>query len=270
MSYHQTGSGVAGGELCQYSGSKLWFRGPANALDGPYVACVGMDETFGRFVEHPYPAVLQDKLRKTCVNLGSLFSGVDAILGDDGLLELINGGQMCILQLPEVHGQSNRFYRVHPRRNDRFLAPTPDLLALYPEVDFTEINFVRHLLNRLQANQDARFEMVAQELQEGWVKAMKTLLLNIEIPVFLLHLTVGRVQLVEDTLIQISDAMLGQLRQFAAKVAKAEVAVSGASEMLEDVLFGTLQQPMAEHMIGPAAHRAIADAILPDLRDLND
>nr|WP_253276904.1 DUF6473 family protein [Ruegeria sp. 6PALISEP08] len=44
-------------------GSKLWFRGPPGELGKPYVACLGGEETFGRFVEHPFPAELGKRLK---------------------------------------------------------------------------------------------------------------------------------------------------------------------------------------------------------------
>ena len=269
MSYHQAGPCRPEEAVCQYAGSKRWFRGPASALAKPYVACVGGDETFGRFVETPFPAVLEARLGETCANFGSLFCGVEAMSRDQGLLDLINRSQLCVLQAPCVSYQSNRFYRVHSRRNDRFLEPMQDLVDLYPEEDFTEVHFVRHLLGKLHAKSDARFDLIAQELRAGWVRNLQSLLGRIVPPVALLCLRVQRDHAHEQEMIPVEDAMIDQLRPKCAGVVQRSVCVSGESDELEDMLFGTLQVPMAAHMIGPSAHRAIADAVLPVLLDLN-
>ncbi len=260
---------MAEDDVCQYDGTRLWFRGPPCTLDHPFIACIGGDETFGRFVDSPFPDAVQKQLGKTCANFGSLFAGVEALTRDQGLLRLANRAQRCVIQLPQVHGQSNRFYRVHPRRNDRFLEPTQDLLDLYPDIDFTEVHFVRHLLKRLQARHDARFEVIAHELRQSWLRSLGTFLGQLDPQTVLLHLQIQRVHTIEDDPIPVNASMVEALRPQAARVVTCSVAVSGASDTLEDMLFGTLQQPMAVHMLGPAAHRQIAEAVVPVLRDLN-
>jgi hypothetical protein len=68
---------------------------------------------------------------------------------------------------------SNRFYSVHPRRNDRFTKPSASLRTLYPEVDFSQICFTGHLLGKLYSVSPERFEQVVAELQTAWVARMR-------------------------------------------------------------------------------------------------
>ncbi len=236
------------------------------------MACVGGNETFGRFVERPFPAILEGKLDRRCLNLGSLSCGVDALCGDAGLQSVLNNADLCVLQAPDVLGQSNRFYRVHPRRNDRFLAPTEDLVSLYPEVDFADVHFVHHLATLLQGQQDARFEAVAEELRKCWVARLSDLLESLKTPVILLNLRVlrqsGGSEPAQDSEVPVSDEMLDALRPLCLEIVEIFASVSGQSDELEDMLFGTMQQPMAEHMIGPAAHRSIAEVLVNRFRDL--
>ncbi len=234
------------------------------------MACAGGEETFGRFVDRPYAAILEDRLDRRCLNLGSLFCGVDALCGDAGLFELLNRAELCVLQAPGLLSQSNRFYRVHPRRNDRVLAPSSELTHLYPEADFTDVHFVGHLMVYLQQFRDARVEIVLEELRRNWVKKISELLDRLEVPVVLLGLRV--LQHTEDhrdpVSAEVSPCMLNAVRPHCAGMVKIAVQVSGQSEELEDMLFGTLQQPMAEHMIGPAAHKTIADALIEPVQNL--
>ncbi|WP_237215953.1 DUF6473 family protein [Ruegeria lacuscaerulensis] len=272
MSYHQTGSGIPEDAVCQYSSARLWFRGPKRSLDTPYMACAGGTETFGRFVDRPFAAVLEDRLDRRCLNLGSLFCGVDALCQEKGLQSLLNAAELCVLQAPDLLGQSNRFYRVHPRRNDRFLAATDDLISLYPEIDFADVNFVHHLMKLLQGHQDARFEAVAEELRRNWVRQVGGLLQSLQSPVILLCLRVIRQsedsRPVQETEVPLTHEMLNAVRPYCARIVRETVSVSGQSDELEDMLFGTLQQPMAEFMIGPAGHRSIADALVGPIQNL--
>ncbi|MTH98703.1 hypothetical protein E1297_22130, partial [Roseibium sp. RKSG952] len=224
------------------------------------MACVGGDETFGRFVGHPFVDLLESRLEKTCVNLGSLFNGIEALSLDAGMLRIVNDAELCVLQLPSVLSQSNHFYRVHPRRNDRFLEPTRDLLSLYPDVDFTEVHFVRHLLARLQTHSDARIEAVAQELSSAWVLGMRSFLERVTAPVLLLWLHVNDQDVWEDAgpterdLVPVTQSMVDQMRPQCVGCVELQVQTAGASEELEDAMFGSLQQPMALHCLGPSAH----------------
>ncbi|CUK16513.1 hypothetical protein RUE5091_04006 [Ruegeria denitrificans] len=237
------------------------------------MACVGGDETYGRFVDRPYAAILEDRLGQRCLNLGSLFCGVEALCSDKGLFSLLNQAQLCVLQAPGILSQSNHFYRVHPRRNDRVLAPSQDLIDLYPEVDFADVHFVGHLMQCLQAYQDARIEVVVEELRRSWVRQISDLLRRLEVPVLLLGLEVLTLNecehLDERTPVVVTPEMLEAVRPLCADWVKTTAYVSGQSDELEDMLFGTLQQPMAEHMIGPAAHRSIADALIGPIRNLH-
>ncbi|WP_233494826.1 DUF6473 family protein [Ruegeria sp. A3M17] len=273
MSYHQTGSGGPGHEVCQYDGSRLWFRGARRILDQPYAACVGGDETFGRFVDRPFSAILEDGLERRVLNFGCLFSGVDALSDDRGLCDLLRGADLCVMQVPGLLGQSNLFYRVHSRRNDRFLAPTKDLISLYPEIDFTEVHFVRHLMTCLQKVRDARIEVVLDELRQNWVRKIGKFLQGLETPVILLRLQVLRGEQsahhIDSADVGVTDQMIKTVGKPCADIVDVKTHVCGQSDEIEDMLFGTLQQPMAEHMIGPAAHRTIAAALMGPIRNLH-
>jgi len=270
MSYQSLAAGDAAESFCQYGQSNLWFRGPPRTINEPYIACIGGAETFGRFVQRPFPAVLGARLNRPCINLGSLFCGAEALCQDPGLVQLANGAELCVLQFPDVLGQTNRFYRVHPHRNDRFVAPTQDLITLFPEVDFTEFHFVRHLISRLHTVSGPRFFEVKRELQHGWIRKLENFLSGISSPVIGLSLDIGSSRFGDGRCdnVPIEPFMIEALSAHCIDIFRLNLRVSGEADDLEDVLFGTLQQPMAEHMIGPSAHRSIATALSRAILDL--
>ncbi len=174
---------------CQYGRSKLLFRGPKSSVEGDYVAFLGSTETYGKFVEKPFPSLVGGALGMAALNLGCVNAGIDAFLEDETVIDLCRDARSVVVQAMGAHKMSNRLYRVHPRRNDRFVAASPALQALYPEVDWSEIHFTRHLMTVLASVGPERFESVRAELCEAWVRRMRLLVQRIEAPVTLLWIS---------------------------------------------------------------------------------
>jgi hypothetical protein len=161
---------------CRYGVSKLSFRGPRRRVNSDYVAVLGGTETYGRFVERPYPMLVEAATGLRMVNLGYPNAGVDMFLNDRAVMQLCAGAGATVIQLLGAQNLTNGFYSVHPRRNDRFLAATPRLKRLFGDVDFTEFHFTRHLLAALQESSPDRFAAVVAGLQAAWMQRMEQLL----------------------------------------------------------------------------------------------
>lgn len=175
--------------LCCYDGTRLRFRGPARTLTDPYIAILGGSETFGKGLALPYPALLERKLGHQVANFGVMHAGV-SIFSDEGwLIEKASASRLTILQILGAPNMSNRLYSVHSRRNDRFLGVSPALRELFPEVDFTEINFTGHLMRCLSEQPGPAFNALVQELKWAWVQRMKRLIGMIEGDVILLWIS---------------------------------------------------------------------------------
>ena len=161
---------------CRYGMSRLSFRGPAKSLAQPYVSFLGGTQTFGKGISVPFSERVEKRLGQTCVNFGVANASVDAFVNDPSILNLARDGAISVVEVTGAQNLSNRFYRVHPRRNDRFLQASTVLRALYPDVDFTEFDFTGHMLRTLRDRSGDRFEIVVTELQEAWTARMKTIL----------------------------------------------------------------------------------------------
>lgn len=267
MSLHVTGAGALDDPICRYPGSALPVRGPCANLAEPYLAFLGGSETFGRFVAAPFPALVDRALGRSCVNLGSINAGPDAILGDAGVMRIAAGAELAVVQLTGAQNLSNPYYRVHPRRNDRFLAPTWRLADLYPEVDFTEFHFTRHLLATLHRRGPDRFAKVQQALRGAWSAGMERLLQALGGRALLLWLQYddGRPRAdapLGPEPLMVTRSMIDRLRPQARGLIEVPVVPAGdrAGETAK-MAFGPLQAPAAEHMLGPAMHRRIADRL---------
>ena len=149
MAFAFPGAAALDYSVCTYGNSKVQFRGPRCDLSGSYVACLGGTETFGKFLPDPYPALLRDVLGVPTANLGCVNAGIDVFLNEPAITDVAAGARVTVVQIMGAQNLSNRFYTVHPRRNDRFVHAAPGLRALYRDIDFTEFHFTRHLLGAL-------------------------------------------------------------------------------------------------------------------------
>ncbi|MBC7181168.1 MAG: hypothetical protein H5U14_13920 [Roseovarius sp.] len=258
----------------RYDGSKLVFRGPQRRLTGEFVACLGGTETYGTFIDRPYPDLMERSLALPCVNFGWPNAGVDAFLKDDGLIDMVSGARAVVLQVPGAMNLCNPFYRVHPRRNDRFLEATPRLRRLYPEVDFTEFHFTRHMMRRLADVSPDRFAVLREGLQEVWVARMQALLERIAAPVVLMwfsrhlpglgHEAAG----IADDPAFVSRAMLRAVGARAAQVVEVVISPEACAQGTRGMRFDPMQEAVAADLPGLLAHSEAARALSPVLESL--
>lgn len=259
MAFAYPGEGALDYSPCRYGESKLIFRGPAQALTGAYVAALGGTETYGKYVPDPYPALLAQAMGMAVVNLGCAQAGPDAYLHDPETLGIAGRARAAVVQVMGAQNLSNRYYSVHPRRNDRFLCASPLLRALFPKVDFTEFHFTRHLLSALRRAAPDRFDLVVAELRIVWVKRMKEMLSRLPTDLVLLWLgdrpppARGLPDLDHDPLL-VDQEMLAAIRPLAA--VWVEVAGLGPAEGL---VHGVMEPVPA--VPGPASHRLAAEAL---------
>jgi hypothetical protein len=239
-------------------------RWPVPDPDGRYVAILGGSATLGKAVAQPFPALVAAATGLTVLNLGVSNGGPDAYLSDRGVLHLVSRADAAVVQLTGAETLSNPFYSVHSRRNDRFLAATPELHALFPEVDVTEIHFARHLLRVLARIDPDRFAQVVRVLKATWIARMQSLLVHLPLRRRLLWLSEvpppGCADGFGATPLFVDQGMLDQLRPLGGEVI---VALPSPAARAADML--AEPRTAAADLPGPAAHREIAGTLAPIL-----
>jgi hypothetical protein len=185
---------------CRYGRSRLVFRGPCRPLTGRHIAFVGGTETLGPSLPQAYPDLIEEQIGVVCVNLGQRNASIDVAIYDPLIGSACRDAVLTVLSITGAVNMSNRFYSVLPRRNDRFTKPSAALQSLYPEVDFSQICFTRHLINRLYSVSPSRFDRVREELQAAWSARMRSFIERIRPEVVLTwfapHLPLSNQQLV--------------------------------------------------------------------------
>mgnify|MGYP003564171922 CR=1 FL=1 len=189
MSFETRGAIAPDHPTVSYPGSSLRFRAPAGDPTHAHVLCLGGTETFGRYVDDPYPAQLANRITAPVINMGVAGAGLDVLLSDGAIVNARASASAIVLQIQGAQALSNRLYTVHPRRNDRFVRASDVLRTIYWDVDFTEFHFIRHMLDHLEALSPDRFDIVRNELRVAWMARMKHILCKAKVPVHLLWLS---------------------------------------------------------------------------------
>jgi len=271
MAYAFPGEGALDYYPCTYGTSRLLFRGPRRSLDRPYIAFLGGTETYGKYVPDPFPDLVEDQVGFAAINLACLNAGPDVYLNEPGVIDIAQRAEAVVLQITGAANLSNRYYTVHPRRNDRFISATPMLKTLFPTVDFTEFNFTRHMLTTLEATSAERFETVLAELRKAWVDRMTDLLGRLPDRTVLLWMAdaapdTPRAAFADPVLIDAASlaAVRGKARGYVEAISTPEA----RSASLQGMAFAALESLAASALPGPSIHKDVADKLVGALEDI--
>ena len=274
MSYENMGSGPLDYFPCHYGDSRLIFRGPKRAVDGEFVAFLGGTETYGKFIAEPFPALVEASLNLPCLNLGQANAGVDVFLNDTAVIATASKALHCVIQVTGANNLTNRFYSVHPRRNDRFLKASALMKSVFRDVDFTEFHFTRHMLSSLAERAPDCFALVIDEVQSAWLARMEMLISKIGPQAVLLwfadHAPEERTDPghVRNDPFAIERWMLERLRPRVAAVIEVVASPVALARGVRGMVFSELEAPAARGMLGPVAHQEAAQAVARGLGEI--
>jgi hypothetical protein len=258
---------------CRYGTSRTLFRGPAKALDGSCIAMLGGTETYGRFVAEPYPDLVEGRLGRTTVNLGCVNAGLDVYLRDEVIMRACAEAALTVVQVVGAQNMSNRFYTVHPRRNDRFLRASRKMTDTWPDVDFSEIHFTRHLLATLRASSSEQFEALRRELSEAWGARMRGMARALGGRVVLLWMSDRRPENPADIEAEggplfVDRAMLEALRPEVLDIVEVVSPRPYGPAETEGMVYPEMERVAAERLPGPAMHALTAEVLAERLGPL--
>ena len=255
---------------CRYGASKLLYRGPKRSLEGRYLAILGGPETYGKFIRSPFPALVETDLGINCVNFGVQNAGVDVFAADPAVLEAASNAEVTVIQILGAQNMSNRYYSVHPRRNDRFVTASTLLRTIYDDVDFAEFHFTRHMLSELYSVSEDRFATIRSELQATWVARMRVMLRQIAGKIVLLwvadhaptdHDVIGLDPVKAGNPLFITRQMIDELAPLVSDVVEVVASPVALANGFNDLVFAEMEAPAAAETLGPMVHREAAVAL---------
>lgn len=261
---------------CRYGNSRLFFRGPRKSLARDYIAFVGGTETYGKYIAQPFPSMIEERLGETCVNFGVINGSVDVFMHEKMVQSACHDAVINVVQIMGAQNMSNRFYTVHPRRNDRFVKASSVLRAIYPDIDFADFCFTRHLLQALHDASPERFEIVRSELQAAWTARMKRFLTEIGAHTILLWFAnklpsdaawEDRQNPLQADPLFITRSMVDELRPLVHGVTVVQPSAKAQANGNAGMVFPASQSSAARQLLGVDAHREAADALSEVLQD---
>lgn len=252
-------------QLGRYGISRLSFRGPRPALDRGYMAFVGGTETFGKFLERPFPELVADRTGVPCVNFGIVNAGLGAHLADSAVMAACHDATLTVVEVMGAHNLTNGLYAVHPRRNDRFVRASPRLREIYPEVDFADFTFTRHMLAALRVTCPERFALVREELRRVWVAGMRDFSREMPVRPLVLWFAARPPGETDDILgpepLFVTRAMLEEIRPVVRGILEVVPTRDVLARGRDRMVHGPDEAMAAGMMLGPGAHEAAAGAI---------
>ncbi|MGH1467010.1 MAG: DUF6473 family protein [Cognatishimia sp.] len=274
MSYEDQNRRALDYDPCRYGTSRIYFRGPKKPLEGDYIAFLGGTETYGKYIKSPYPQIVENALDLPCVNFGCVNAGVDAFVHDPVVLSAAGRAQVTVVQIVGAQNMSNRYYKVHPRRNDRFVMASSLMKSVFRDIDFTEFNFTRHMLLELSTRAGDRFSFVREELRAAWSARMKALLAEIPGKKVLLWFAehsppkrLPKSELGADPMF-VDMTMIEALRPHVDALNIVRVSALARRAGTQGMCFRPLEEPAASKMLGPIAHLEVAESLVQTLERL--
>lgn len=259
---------------CRYGKTRVDFRGPRKPLRGKYVAFLGGTETYGKFIPEPFPQLVEREIGVPCVNFGLMNAGLDVFLNEPEVLSFAGHAEATVIQIMGAQNISNRLYRVHPRRNDRFLSASALMQSIFHDVDFSEFNFTRHMLKGVSNQAVERFSFVREELKTAWSARMRLLLSRIPGEKLLLWFAdhpppnkLPKRSLGRDPLF-VDSNMIDALRPFVSGVVQVRLSEQARRASTQGMVFRDLDRQVAEQMLGPRAHGEAAMKLAERLRPM--
>jgi hypothetical protein len=274
MAYERMAEGSLDYSPYRYGSSRLLFRGPRRRLEGEFITVLGGTETYGRFIEKPYPALIEAATGMQMVNFGCVNAGVDVFLNDSEVLAACRKARATVVQILGAQNMTNRYYAVHPRRNDRFLRASPLMKTIFREVDFTEFNFTGHMLSTLQRISPEKFSILAEELKAAWMARMRLLLARLGSRTVLLWMADHKpaaegdpLSLDEDPLL-VDRAMIEAISVQANAYVEVVSSAAARDQGREGMVVAPYDAAAAAGLPGPVAHDEVAKALAPLLLEL--
>lgn len=251
------------------------FRGPRPNLAQPYCAFLGAAETYGRYVERPFPSLLAKDLGMVCANFGVANAGPGYFLADEEVLGAAGSAEVAVLSVMGAQNLSNRFYSVHKWRNDRFVKPALALTRLFRDVEFIDIHYTGHLLRTLQAANPELFAIIVEEIKIAWLYRMKSVLEQMPEKTILLWMAdlvpadpADPVDLCGPEPTFIDQTMLDAVAPLVSRVVMVPASPAALRQRTSGMAIDLGDEDAATLLPGPMHHAEVAEALGPVIRTL--
>jgi len=137
----------------------------------------------------------------------------------------------------------------------------------FPEVDFAEYHFTKHMLSDLHTVSKERFALVLAEIQIAWLARMKTLIKRLGTKVVLVWFADHRPLAEDELILNPSDArdplfvsakMLDALRAHCSDIVEVAASEHALKAGTQGMVVSEIESLAAQELLGPKAHGELA------------
>jgi len=204
--YQDSDRAIVDYEYALLPGTGTLVRGPLpKDLSAGFIACLGGAHTLGRFVQLPYPAILQTQLNTPVLNLGHGGGKPEFYLQSPGIVEVLNKARCVVVQVMSARGSPNRFLK--PTSISHNIMSIAHGISAVKNPAFVDGAY-RTLLKQLDTG---KLKEAVAETRSNWLLDMGRLLDRITVPKLLFWFSVRTPAYV--TMFDTLDALLGEYPQ---------------------------------------------------------
>ena len=149
---------------------------------GEYFTTIGAAQTFGRFVDDPFPAQLSRSLGTKAFNLASSAAAPSFFYSNEQILNYVNESKFCVVQVTAARSCGNSRYNNHKTHKNVFQET-----RLGEDAPFINENEIYRDLWKAGRVDEA--VQLIDESKATWIQEMNTLLHKIHVPTILLWLS---------------------------------------------------------------------------------
>ncbi len=169
LGYQETDRNVIDYDLWFDEETQLAFRGPRNDLSAKGgIVCIGAAQTFGRFVEHPFPNMIAEFLQTRVLNLGVSGAGPEFYLERPRLMDCLKHADVVIVQAMSARSVSVGRFRTQPM-NKGVLSFVDGDLAGKPYLAQTAYQLLR------ETEGEEAFNTQVESAQKRWLEQYQEL-----------------------------------------------------------------------------------------------
>jgi len=148
-----------------------------------YGSYVGAAQTFGRFVTYPFPKLLESCVGVRSLNMGITGSGIKKFLDSKWVIDTINQGKFCVLQVMSGRSTSNSLFHY---RTDEWRGTSGIKNTLIGKYELAEDAWDYVFKNKTKKE----VINLIEETRKNYVNEYKEFISKINVPIILLWFSV--------------------------------------------------------------------------------
>jgi Domain of unknown function (DUF6473) len=157
------------------------LRGPSVDTSGKdYFTCIGATQTYGIFVEKPFPHLISRTIGIPALNLSLPAAGPGFFAHHQAIIDYINGGKFLILQIMAARAEPNRYFDQAGYCETVRERSTGDIMSS------------RTAWQKIIEDSSYDLGAAVNDSQQSWIESNKAIIEKVKVPIILFWISHDR------------------------------------------------------------------------------